>query len=81
MKSAKEALYQTIEALSEEEARQVLALAQRVRGGKKDSRTLRRLAHDPTFAIPGQRVPIFGVVTPVQGKGSPASRLLEYDRR
>ena len=81
MKSAKEALHQTIETLSEEEARQVLEITQRVRRGKKDSRTLRRLAHDPAFSVPRHGVPTFGVVTPVQGKGSPASRLLEHDRR
>jgi len=81
MKSAKEALRQTIETLSEEEARQVLDLTRRVRRGKQDSRTLRRLSHDLAFSVPRHSVSPFGMVTPVQGKGSPASRLLERDRR
>ncbi len=81
MKSAKEALHHTIEMLSEEEARQVLKLTQQVRRGKQSSQTLSRLAHDPAFSIPRQSTAAFGLVTPVQGKGSPASKLLEHDRR
>jgi hypothetical protein len=81
VKSAKETLHHTIETLSEEEACQVLELTRRVRRGKRDSQTLRRLAHDLAFSVPRQRVATFGTVTPVQGKGSPASRLLEQDRR
>jgi hypothetical protein len=81
MKSAKEALRQTIETLSEEEARQVLDPTRRVRRGKRDSRTLRRLSHDLAFSVPRHSVSSFGMVTPVHGKGSPASRLLERDRR
>lgn len=81
MKSAKEALHQTIETLSEEEARQVLALTQHVRRGQRDSRTLRRLALDPLFSAPRQGITTFRMVTPVQGKGSSASKLLEQDRR
>jgi hypothetical protein len=81
MKSAKEVLHQTIETLSEEEVHRVLEITQRMRRGKRDSLTLRQLAHDPAFSVPRQGVRSFGVVTPVQGKGSPASRLLEHDRR
>ena len=81
MKSAKETLHQTVETLSDEEARQVFNLAQRVRRGKRDSQTLRRLAHDPAFHVPRKGASIFRVVKPVQGKGIPASRLLGQDRR
>ena len=81
MKSAKQTLHLTIETLSEEQAREVLALAQRVRRGKPASQTLKRLAHDLAFSVPQHRATPFGIVTPVQGKGSPASKLLEHDRR
>jgi len=81
MKSAKEALHQTVETLSDEEARQVFELAQRIRRGKRDSQTLRRLAHDPTFHVPRKGAFTFRVVKPVEGKGIPASRLLGQDRR
>ena len=81
MKSAKEALHQTIETLSDEEARQVLELAQRVRQGKRDSHTLRRLVHDPAFYVPRKGASSFRVVKPIEGKGIPASRLLEQERR
>jgi hypothetical protein len=81
MKSAKETLLKTIEVLSEEEARRVLEITQKVRRGKREALTFKRLAHDPTFSLPPQGILGFRVVTPVQGKGSPASRLLEHDRR
>ncbi|HEV8716460.1 MAG TPA: hypothetical protein VGX03_27025 [Candidatus Binatia bacterium] len=81
MKSAKEALRQTVETLSDEEARQVLELAQRLRRGKRDSQTLKRLAHDPAFHVPRKGAFTFRVVKPVEGKGLPASKLLGQDRR
>ena len=81
MPSAKATLRQTVETLNDEEARQVLDLAQRVRRGKRDSQTLRRLAHDPAFHVPRKGASTFRVVKPVEGKGIPASRLLSQDRR
>ena len=81
MKSAKEALHQTVEMLSDEEARQVLELAQRMRRGKRDSQTLRQLARDPAFHVPRKGASTFRVVKPVEGEGLPASRLLGQDRR
>jgi hypothetical protein len=81
MQSAKEALHQTVETLSDEEARQVFELAQRIRRGKRDSQTLRRLAHDPAFHVPRKGASTFPVVKPVEGKGISASRLLGQERR
>jgi hypothetical protein len=81
MKSAKEALHQTVEMLSDEEAGQVLELAQRMRRGKPDSQTLRQLARDPAFHVPRKGASTFRVVKPVEGEGIPASRLLGQDRR
>jgi hypothetical protein len=81
MKSAKEVLHQTVETLSDEEARQVFELAQRIRRSKRDSQTLRRLAHDPAFHVPRKGVSTFRAVKPIEGKGTLASRLLGQDRR
>ena len=81
MKSAKEALHQTVEKLSDEEARQVFEIVQRIRRGKRDSQTLRRLAHDPSFHVPRKGASTFPVVKPVEGNGISASRLLGQDRR
>jgi hypothetical protein len=81
VKSAKEALRQTVETLNDEEARHILEFAQRLRRGKSRSQTLRQLAHDPAFHVPRPGSSGFRVVRPVQGKGLAASRLLVQDRR
>ena len=81
MKSAKEALRQTVETLSDEEARQILKFARHLRRGKSRSQTLRRLAHDPAFHVPRPGMNGFRIVRPVQGTGLTASRLLVQDRR
>jgi len=81
MKSTKEALHQTVETLSDEEARHILELTRHMRRGKRDSLTLRRLAHDPTFHVPRTGVSTFRAVKAVEGKGIPASRLLGQERR
>ena len=81
MRSAKTTLHQTVETLNDEEARQILEFVQRILRSKRDSQTLQRLAHDPTFHVPQEETPTFRVITPVQGKGIPASKLLEQDRQ
>ena len=49
---------------------------------KRDvSLTLKRLATDGVFKVPGSDVRTFQVVEPIYGKGIAASRLLVDDRR
>lgn len=81
MSSVKESLHDTIEDLSDEEARQVLEYLQRLQKKGKGSLTLKRLLKDPTFRIPSEGTGPFQVVEPIQGKGIVASRLLIGDRR
>ena len=82
MSLVKESLYSTIEALSDQEARQVLELIQQL--WKKErgvSQTMKRLVSDPSFEIPSRAHRPFRSVEPAQGKGIAASRLLVEDRR
>ena len=82
MSSAKRLLHDTIESLNDEEVRQLLEFAQRLRKKNGTSLTLKCLASDPTFEIPAERgSDAFPVVEPIQGKGIAASRLLVEDRR
>ncbi len=81
MESVKQALHSTIELLGDEEARQILEFARRLREKDAVSPTLRRLANDPTFRIPSMEKLAFRVVQPIEGKGIAASRLLVEDRR
>ena len=81
MDSIKESLHNTIELLSDEEARQLLGFVQRLQKENGVSLTLRRLASDPAFKIPSEGSGTFRVVEPIQGKGIAASRLLVEDRR
>lgn len=81
MSSVKESLHNTIELLSDEEARQLLEFAQRLQKKSGISLTLRRLASDPAFRVPSEGSGTFGVVEPIQGKGIAASRLLVENRR
>jgi len=81
MNSVKESLRNTIEVLSDEEARQILEFIQRLRTTSDVSPTLRRLASDPAFEVPSEPLGDFRVVEPIRGKGIPASRLLVEDRR
>lgn len=80
MSAVKEALWRTIETLSEEEAAEVLQWIRDLQEKKIRASVLRKLAQDPTFIVPQNVVP-FRPVTPVQGKGTPASSLLIQDRR
>jgi hypothetical protein len=81
MNSVKELLQHIIERMSDAEAHQLLEFAQHLRHRRDDSLTLKRLATDPAFKVPGNEVGAFRVVKPVQGKGIAASKLLVDDRR
>jgi hypothetical protein len=81
MSSVKELLRQMIERMSDAEARQLLEFAQHLRHRRDDSLTLKRLAADPAFKVPGSGARDFYVVAPIHGKGMAASRLLVDDRR
>ena len=80
MDSVKESLHNTIELLSDEEARQLLEFAQRLQKRSDIPLALRRLASDPTFKVPSKVSGNFRVVEPIPGKGIAASRLLVEER-
>ena len=81
MSTVKESLRNRIDLLSDEEARQVLEFAQRLRERNDVSLTLKRLACDPAFKVPSEGSGAFHIVEPIRGKGIAASRLLVEDRR
>lgn len=81
MNSVKATLHDTIELLSEKEARQIMKFAQILRNKKGASLTLKRLSIDPAFKMPAEKTKAFRSVEPIHGKGIPASRLLIEDRR
>ena len=81
MNSVKELLQHMIERMSDAEASQLLEFAQHLRHRRDDSLTLKRLATDPAFKVPGSGARDFYVVAPIHGKGMAASRLLVDDRR
>jgi hypothetical protein len=81
MGSVKESLRTTIESLSDEQARQVLEYAERLRKPSGTSLTLTRLAGGPAFKISLERPGPFPVIEPIQGRGADASKLLVEDRR
>jgi hypothetical protein len=79
--SVKELLQHMIERMSDAEARQLLGFSQYLRHRGDDSLTLKRLAADPAFKVPGSGARDFFVVAPIHGKGMVASRRLVDDRR
>jgi hypothetical protein len=79
--SVKELLQQMIERMSNAEGRHLLEFAQYFQHTRDDSLTLKRLATDPAFKVPGSGARDFQVVAPIHGKGMAASRLLVDDRR
>jgi hypothetical protein len=81
MNSVKESLQHMIEQMGAAEARQLLEFAQHLQHRRDDSLSLKRLAADPTFKVPGSGAKDFQVVAPIHGKGMAASRLLVDDRR
>jgi hypothetical protein len=81
MDAVKALLRQMIEQMSDTEARQLLEFAQHLQHRRDDSLTLKRLATDLAFKVPGKGVRAFRIVEPIQGKGIPASKLLVDNRR
>jgi len=81
MEAVKESLRNTIELLSDEEARKILEFAQRLRQKNNAALTLKRLAGIPTFRVPAEGLGVFRTVKPIRGRGIPASQLLAEDRR
>jgi hypothetical protein len=81
MNSVKELLRHMIKRMSYAESRQLLEFAQHLQHRRDDSLTLKRLAADPAFKVPGSGARGFYVVAPIHGKGMAASRLLVDDRR
>ena len=81
MSSAKESLRNTIELLSEKEARQIMQLARILKDKKEGSLTMRHLTIDGTFTVPLKRPKSFRIVHPIKGRGCAASKLLVEDRR
>ena len=81
MNSVKELLQHMIERMSDAEAHQLLEFAQHLRHRRDDSLTLKRLATDAAFQVPGSGAQDFHIVAPIHGKGRAASRLLVDDRR
>jgi hypothetical protein len=81
MNVVKELLRHMIEQMSDTEACQLLEFAQHLQHRRDDSLTLKRLATDPVFKVPGNGARAFRIVEPIQGKGIPASKLLMDNRR
>ena len=81
MNSVKELLQHMIERMSDAEAYRLLEFAQHLQHRRDDLLTLKRLATDPAFKVPGNGVGAFRVIEPVQGKGIAASKLLVDNRR
>jgi hypothetical protein len=79
--SVKELLQRMIERMSDAEDRQLLEFAQHLQHRRDDSLTLKRLAADPAFKVPGSGARDFYVVAPIHGMVMAASRLLVDDRR
>lgn len=79
--SAKEMLYETIKDLDEEQARQVLSMALRVKKQETKNPTWERLSKVPGIKLPARFPRRFRDFQPVKGWGIPASQLLIEDRR
>jgi hypothetical protein len=81
MSPVKEALRETIERLSDEDAARLLEVARRLFPAGTGSRTLQRLAEDPAFRLPADRSRGFRPVEPIHCRGIDASRIIEESRR
>jgi hypothetical protein len=79
--SVKEMLYETIQDLNDEQARQVLTVALRVKKQKAMNSTWERLSKTPGIKLPARRKRRIRDFQPVKGWGIPASQLLIEDRR
>ena len=65
MNAVKELLWQIIEQMSDVEARQLLGFAQHLQHRREASLTLKRLATDLAFKVPGNGVTAFRIVEPL----------------
>ena len=78
MSSVKQMLKESIEALSDEEARYLLAIAKDLVANRARGRVRESILEDVRFpSIPRS----FENVEPIRGKGKPASELLVEERR
>ena len=81
MGSVKKLLYNVIESMDDEEANQILKIAQSLQKKRVISITISHLASDPSFKVHSEVYEEFRLVKPIKGKGIPASQLLMEDRR
>jgi len=80
MSPVKEALRETIEHLSDEDAARLLEVARSLQSSPGGTRTLRRLAADPAFRVPAYPHG-FRHVEAIHGTGKDPSQVIEEDRR
>ena len=81
MSSAKDMLRQAIEALTEDQARQVLGFIHGFRRKSDLERIRKAVGNDPAIELPAHEPPEHQPFDPVKGTGIPASKLLVNDRR
>jgi len=87
MAPARQSLLEAVGHLTEEQARQVLEVIERMGASAPEQdalthrRVLDRLAGDPSFTVPAQAPGPFEDFEPVDSRGIPASQLLIADRR
>jgi hypothetical protein len=81
MTSLKKSLHNTIDRLSEPEARQVLNYAKQVHSKSGLVGLMEELSHDSAIAVSSVIDRPYKRVSPVRGKGVAASKLLVKDRR
>jgi len=74
--TTKEALRNSLELLTEEEARLILEFIQLLQKGQKRARPI-----NPAFKLPPPGKKIFRKARPIKATGIPASELLSQDRR
>ena len=78
--SAKEMLYEKIQDMTEEEARQVLDMVEQVKQPDSKEALWERLSKIPGIKVPEGGFQPFDDFEPVKGTGIPASQLLIEDR-
>ncbi|MGE0540291.1 MAG: hypothetical protein AB7R89_08920 [Dehalococcoidia bacterium] len=81
MTTAREHVRDALDRLSDEEAREVLALVQEIERRRDNSAILERLAADRTFRVPIAGHTTFRRIEPIDAAGRAASELLVEDRR
>jgi len=81
MSPVKEALRETIEHLSDEDAARLLEMARQLHDREAVQQVLQRLADDQTFLVPEDSSEGYAKFEPAPVAGEPASDLLVRDRR